>query len=167
MSSFLNIIFLREIQNKNIDESYIFFINLIIKCFEVNLRKAENKKEIIKLIYMARYFNLLEYNKQYKIHEKTEIKECINAYISKLIVKALKLKAINSICNDIKENISIYKRILRLKTIDLENMEYIINKNINNYKLQIFDEESLEYECDIELLLTKGVKIDKKIKLFN
>lgn len=162
-----NIKFLKEIQNNNIDENYIDFINLIIKCFEINLNRIENKKEIIKLIYITRYFNLLEYNKEYKIYEKVETKESINAYISKLIVKAIELKALNSICDDIKESIPIYKRILRLKTIDLENIEYVINKNLNNYKLQVFDEESLEYESDIELLSTIGVKIDKKIKLFN
>ena len=162
-----NIKFLKEIQNNNIDENYIDFINLIIKCFEINLNRIENKKEIIKLIYITRYFNLLEYNKEYKIYEKAETKESINAYISKLIVKAIELKALNSICEDIKESIPIYKRILRLKTIDLENIEYVINKNLNNYKLQVFDEESLEYESDIELLSTIGVKIDKKIKLFN
>lgn len=162
-----NINFLKEMQKENIDENYIYFINLIVKCFEINLNKAESKKEIIKLIYITRYFNLLEYNKQYKIYEKQETKECINAYLSKLIVKAIELKAINSIFNDIKENISIYKKILRLKIIDLENIEYVINKNVDNYKLQIFDEESLEYECNIELLTTKGLKIDKRIKLFN
>ena len=61
----------------------------------------------------------------------------------------------------------IYEDILKLKIIDLENIEYIINNENESYKIQIYDAESLEYEKEIKLLTIKGVKINKKMKSFN
>ena len=160
--------FIEEIQNTNFEKEVNEIINIMVEIFEIKLEKAENKKEIIKLIYEIRYFILLEYNKNnQKIYENEICKNNLFAYINKLIIKAINIKALNSIFNDNKKDIEIYEDILKLKIIDLENIEYIINNENESYKIQIYDSESLEYEKEIKLLTIKGVKINKKMKSFN
>ena len=160
--------FIEEVQNTNFEKEINEIVNILVKIFEIKLKKAENKKEIIKLIYEFRYFILLEYNKNNKkIYENEICKNNLFAYINKLIIKAINIKALNSIFNDNKKDIEIYEDILKLKIIDLENIEYIINNENESYKIQIYDAESLEYEKEIKLLTIKGVKINKKMKSFN
>ena len=58
--------FIEEVQNTNFEKEINEIVNILVKIFEIKLKKAENKKEIIKLIYEFRYFILLEYNKNNK-----------------------------------------------------------------------------------------------------
>lgn len=156
--------YLIEIKNIEIEKNIENFIINIIKCLEIKLKKSETKREIIKLIYETRYFLLLKYDKNY---ETENIKKTIQIYVSKLIVKAINLKVVVSIFNNLKEDIEVYKELLKMKIIDLGNIEYIIVKKNNKYKIQIWDEESLEYQKEIELLTTKGTKLEKRNKIFN
>ena len=151
----------------NIEKNIIDIQKLFIEGLENEQKKCINKKEILKLIYITRYYNLLDFNSDKTIYEVDEIKPNLNSYISKLIVKAIELKEINSITNDIELDISIIKDLLKSTILDLKNVEFIIEKGQKNYNIKIYDDESLEYTKNIGMLKKEGIKIDKRIKLFN
>lgn len=159
--------FLEDVINTKIQENIMEFQKLFIEGLNEKLGKCDTKKEIIDLLYITRYYNFLEIDNEKIISDTQELKVELDSFVSKLIIKAFDLKAINKISKDMSENLKLFKDILKLKIIDLENIEFIINKQDKKYKIRIYDEESLEYEKEIEELKTEGVKIDKKFNVFN
>ena len=104
---------------------------------------------MIFLCYITRYYKLLELNNKENISEIQELNIALNSYTSKLAIKAIELKAINKISEYIEINLKIFNEILNAKIIDLENIECIIEKQNNKYIIKLFDEESIEYEKEI------------------
>ena len=81
----------------------IRYIRKIIK-----LKKINTKKEIIDLIYITRYYKLLELNNKKNISQIQELNIALNSYTSKLAIKAVELKAINKISEYIEINLKIF-----------------------------------------------------------
>lgn len=159
--------FLNDIKNTNIEKNIINLQKIFIQCLNLKLKKINTKKEIIDLIYITRYYKLLELNNKENISEIQELNIALNSYTSKLAIKAIELKAINKISEYIEINLKIFNEILNLKIIDLENIECIIEKQNNKYIIKLFDDESIEYEKEINEIKIENIKLNKKIKLFN
>lgn len=159
--------FLNDIKNTNIEKNIINLQKIFIQCLNLKLKKINTKKEIIDLIYITRYYKLLELNNKKNISQIQELNIALNSYTSKLAIKAVELKAINKISEYIEINLKIFNAILNLKIIDLENIECIIEKQNNKFIIKLFDDESIEYEKEINEIKIEKIKLNKKIKLFN
>lgn len=159
--------FLNDIKNTNIEKNIINLQKIFIQCLNLKLKKINTKKEIIDLIYITRYYKLLEINNKKNISQIQELNISLNSYISKLAIKSIELKAINKISEYIEINLKIFNEILNLKIIDLENIECIIEKQNNKFIIKLFDDESIEYEKEINEIKIENIKLNKKIKLFN
>lgn len=159
--------FLLDISNIDIEQNIIKFQKDFIECLDKKLSKIDNKKDIIDLLYITRYYNFLELNKKVLITNIKELSVPLDNYLSKLIIKAIELKAINQISSNINLNIDVFRRILKSKIIDIENIEFMIIEDYSGYILRILDDESIEYEKKVDFSEIEGIKCNKKIKLFN
>lgn len=159
--------FLNDIKNTDLEKNIINMQKIFIQCLNTKLKKCNSKKEIIDLIYITRYYKILELNNEKNVSQITELNISLNSYISKLAIKAIELKAINKISEYIEINLKIFNEILNLKIIDLENIDCIIENKNNKYIIKLFDDESIEYEKQINEIKIEKIKLNKRIKIFN
>ena len=96
--------YLSMLNAKNIDEKLdtlkIQFLKEFLECLKINIKKAETKSEIEKIIYDFRYYLLLQYDTNKKVKKVEELIETEDE-ISKLIIKkAIGLKVFEKITED-------------------------------------------------------------------
>ena len=139
----------------------------------MKIEKVSNKQEIIELIYQIRYYVLLPFDGQYNVIEKIEnIEECKNLLkeiLNTVMEKAKETKAIQEITKSGEYEYEIWKNILQLRVIKLEDLSLKITKDKEKYFMQIFDEGAFEEKMQIftnEKINEKQIKFNKKIKLF-
>ena len=159
----------KEVEQK-IDEEVIEFQKLFLEVIEKQIKKIENKSQIIKLIYQFRYYNLLPFNENTKIGELNEIKKEREKIIKELLNKAKILKAINSYSKNAKINYEIEKNVFYSRIIKLEDLQIKITKEKENYYIQLFDEKMFEekIKLPIDTNIPKkslDIKVNRKIKL--
>ncbi len=159
--------FLNDIKNTSLEKNIINMQKIFIQCLNLKLKKCNSKKEVTDLIYITRYYKFLELNNAKNILQIQELNIALNSYISKLAIKAIELKAINKISEYIEINLKIFNEILNLKIIDLENIECVIKKEDNKYIIKLFDDESIEYEKEINEIKIEKIRLNKRIKIFN
>ena len=140
-----------------------------MKCFEKMVNDAEEKKEILNLIYIFRYYLWLPYDNKNHIKDVKELNKYLNNTKVQLISKMYELKVVNRIINEEKINTEILKFIFETKMISLENMVIELEMYNNNIQIKIMDEDVLE---DTRFLVIKDtdnkkIKYNKKLKVFN
>lgn len=163
----LEIKFLLDINNTKIEKNILILQKCFIDCLGKKLEIASTKKDIINLFGETRYYSYLEVSKKIKIKDIKALNIPLENYINKLIIKALELKAINNLTVNINFNIDVFKKIIKSKIIDFENIDFMICNDFDGYVLRILDDESIEYERKIDISEFEGIKINKRIKLFN
>ena len=149
-----------------------YMINLqkkFIQCFIMQIKKAQEKDEIIKFIYMVRYYNYIHLTENLAIKDVKQIENELNEMIKILIQKAHELKAINLICNDENMNFEIMKNVLLTKIIVMENISIEPKRNENNLELNFYDTNVYEKNIVIQNFNEKelNIKLNKKVKIFN
>ncbi|MBQ9658192.1 MAG: hypothetical protein IJV31_05440 [Clostridia bacterium] len=124
------------LKTENLTEKLIEFQNIFMECFEINLKIATEKEDIINLIYNFRYYEMLPIDEKRNIQEVTKLQERLKIIEKKLWKKALNTKLIN-------ENISfeIFQYIFKTKIISLETL-YITIKKVNNKIIIEFTEDN-------------------------
>ena len=124
------------LKTENLTEKLIEFQNIFMECFEINLKIATEKEDIINLIYNFRYYEMLPIDEKRNINEVTELQEQLKIIEKKLWKKVLNTKLIS-------ENISfeIFQYIFKTKIISLENL-YITIKKVNNKIIIEFTEDN-------------------------
>ncbi len=163
---------LLDIRNQDfeINQNMIKLQKIFLKCFETKIEKANTKSEIIELIYLFRYYNLLPYDNKFNISELKEINRELSSVERKVINRAVELKAILELGTDKELNYCIIKNIFNLRIIDLEELNIKISKEKDKFFLQIFDENTFEEKIQIDKdnINKKDfqVKLNKKTKLF-
>ncbi len=140
-----------------------------MKCFEKMINNAEEKKEIINLIYIFRYYLWLPYDNKKHVKDVKELNRYFNDTKVQLISKMYELKAANIIVNDKKINTEILKYIFETKMISMENMVIELEMHNNNIQIKMMDVDVLE---DTHLLVIKDIdnkkiKYNKKVKVVN
>ena len=140
-----------------------------MRCFEKQIIKSEEKKEIIDLVYIFRYYLFLPYSKEEKVKDIKELKKYFNKIKQSLINRMYELKAVVKITSDETINKEILKYIFETKMIVLENMVIELNKQTNNLQIKIMDTDVLEdtYFLIIKDNEGKKMKYSKKTKVFN
>ena len=151
----------------NIDKILINMQEIFLKCFEEKIKKCENKKDIVDLIYIYRYYLNLNYNKDYRINNCTKIKKKLDNVLQVLINRAEELKAIDIFSSDIESNLEIIKNVLTNQIINLENEILQINsldEEKNLYNVKYYD--GVTFVKEIELELENVLNKKKKLRIF-
>ena len=104
-----------------------------------------------------------------KIEETEELQNTLQETIKKIIEKAKNTKTIVEVTKNDDYEYEIWKNILQLRVIKLEDISLKITKDKEKYFMQIFDEGAFEEKTQIFISTTineKQIKINKKIKIF-
>ena len=155
------------------EKTLLDFQKIFLEFLKMKIEKVSNKQEIIELIYQIRYYVLLPFDGQYNVIEKIEnMEECKNLLkeiLNGVIRKAKETKAIQEITKSSEYEYEIWKNILQLRVIKLEDLSLKITKDKEKYFMQIFDEGAFEEKMQIftnEKINEKQIKFNRKIKLF-
>lgn len=143
---------------------------LLDKMLPKIVNRINTKEEAIDFIYQLRYYNYIPYMKGKMIYEEKSLKNSLETLLRLLLKKMYKLKLINNLSTNEKNDIEIVKNIFFVRIINLEDIYIELNKkNTNLYELDIFDgKETLETTKELDLQFNKKdrVKLKKQIKLF-
>lgn len=153
-----------------LEEDLVKLQKLFLECIKIKIEKADNKQEMINLIYIYRYYCLLPFNQEEKIYEVKYIQSLINGIGQRLIEKAISEKIIERFAYADDINYEIMKHIFRIRIISLEDLSIKICKEKEEMFIQFFDDQTSDQRIDLNLQnLTKKdltVHINKKMKLF-
>ncbi len=148
-----------DIDKKQKEKILIEFETIFLEFLKTIISKAEEKTDIVKLIYEFRYFLLIPFNEKSSIKNVKELKEKIEEIEKVLVKKAIEKKIISNM------PIEIMSHVFETRIITLEELYYKISKENDKIYVQIFDENISEEK--FELKQTENTKINKKIKIFN
>lgn len=150
-------------ENEKMEEYILQLQKLFIKGIKSKIILEENKKEIIDLMYIIRYYNFLPYFNNTYIKDIKELNNSIDEIESILIEKLIELKIINRFSNSQEFDKKVIKKIFNMRMINLENI-YIEFRKDN--KVIFYDVETIEEEFEIDSEGIQDLKYNKKIKLF-
>ena len=164
-----NLDLLKEVNNTKNKEKYkIELQKLFIDCLEQKAKKIvkdEQKKELIQLFKIIRYYNFIVYDEERFIKDVEALSEHIEDIEYKLIKKLYDFKAINSITKDIQTDIKIIKPIFYSRIMNLDNVHISAINNDKKLEINIYDGNIQEFGFELEN--TKGIKSKgKKVRLF-
>lgn len=155
--------FYEWLQDKDTENKMIQMQKIFLTAFSKKIQKVQTKKEMVRYIYMLRYYNLLRWN-GVPFFEIKELKTALAQANKICLKKALELKAIAKVCKEETEAIQIILPIFQTKIIKLENVMLRLETKDNHIQLQVYDENTLEEKVDVEF--SKSVKVKNKVKLF-
>lgn len=134
--------------------------------FTQKIKRIDNKKDLIKYMYLFRYYKLLPIDLNTQIKDVEELKEALIKTEKYLITRGCNIKAITILCQNIEKNYSIISEILSSNIIDLEEMNLEFKKQNDKFILNVYDDDMIENTIECELKEKLNVRLGKKIKLF-
>lgn len=149
-----------------INQLQVLFLKEILP---IRIEHAENKSELIDLVYELRYYLFLPYTENEMVKTKKEFQTHIQIIKEKIIKKLLEKKWINTLSSNEENDIMIISSLFNLKTINLDNIYFHISKPKEKYLISIYDEkDTLEdtLEMNLEFQKKDKIKLNRKIKLF-
>lgn len=154
---------LEEQEKKKI--SYMIDLQKVfLKCLYIKIEKAQEKEEIIELLYILRYYNLIFITSKKQIKDMQELKEERITLEDTLIRKANEFKVINRITNEESTNMEIIRNVLYTKIIMLDNIGIELQKNGEALEIKFYDGDIYEKTIVIPVYDKKqiSVKFGKK-----
>lgn len=166
----LKILDAKDIQ-KEIDDKKLELQKIFLKCFGIKIKKAENKQELLDLIYKLRYFNMLPYDYEKSVGQVEKLKEMLIKNEKELIKRAHEMKLIEKLSKEEEEDYELLKDIFRIRAITLEEINIKLAKEKDKLYIQVFDGENMEENQLIEekdKFKAKDlyIRFNKKIKIF-
>lgn len=160
--------YFREVENSEIKEDLMELQKEIIKCMYMDVKRAEDKSTLIKLIYQYRYYSLLPIENNKTLREEKELEKSFQKLSKTLIQKAIEMKVINPIAEKEEINFNIIEKLWLLKIITLQDISIKLIAGKDNIEMVIYDEETEENRIKLENITKDDIKIkfDKKIRLF-
>jgi len=143
---------------KQIEELLIQYIENILKCFKILIKKTNDEEKILQLIYKLRYFMLLPFNTKKSIKDVQQLQESIIEIQKKLVEKAVQKQII------VDAPFEVMRHVFETRIIILEELYYKITKEDGKIYVQLFDENVSEEK--FEITLEEKTKMNKKIKVF-
>ena len=141
----------------------------ILEAFKYKIDKAQEKHEIVNLIYEFRYFNQIPIIERKKISQVENIKENLEEIQKRLITKAIEKKVLVELSDIEKINVDVLKNLFTSTIISLEAVAIKVSKEKDFWRVCFFDEEIVEKTIDIEELLEKKdlkIRFNKNTKVF-
>ena len=143
---------------------------LLEKMLPEKIKKITEKEELIDIFYQLRYYNYIPYIENKSIYEDSAVKPLVEKLLESLLTRFYKLKLINTLSTNEKNDIEIIKNVFYIRTINMEELYLELNKKDKElYELDIFDgKETLETTKELTLQFNKKdrIKLKKQIKLF-
>ena len=149
-------------KNKKLNDLKMDFQKLFLKMLELNIKKAETKQEVEKIIYDFRYYSLLQYDFNTKVKDVDKLKELMDEVSNMIIDKAIEYKVFEKVSNDKETNFRILKNIFSVRIIKLEDAYLKITKEKDKFFLKIFDENIFEEKIEIQQPKDLEIKLNKK-----
>ncbi len=128
--------FLSEINEDKIIElckTFLVGLNQIVK-------KTEDKKELVEIIYELRYYRFIPYKDKF-LKDVEELKISFDEIMKQVIDKACKLRAIQTICEEAEENFTILKILFDTQIIDLQSISIEPKYEDDILYLQYYDDK--------------------------
>lgn len=153
---------LQNNDEKTYENKVAELLKLVCEALEIQINKAEEKENIVKLIYKIRYYGLIY------ISENKQVKDIvdINNIQKMIITKACKQKIVTIFSKNIKENYNILQNILQTDIIELEHIFLKFIQKNDKTVLEIYDEENLSRTIELSDIKELNVKLNKKIRVF-
>lgn len=155
---------LKTIEETDKKEEYILKTQkYFIKGITEKILLEENKKQIIDLMYIFRYYEFLPYFSEKYIKDVEELKQIISKTEDILIDKLMEFKIVNKLSGNKEFDKNIIKNIFSMRMINLENINI---EFVDSNEVIFYDVETIEKKFAIE---NEGIKLkyNKKIKLFD
>lgn len=153
-------------REEQIDEFKIQIQKIFLNCLKSKIESANNKQQIIDLIYQYRYYLMIPYNYDILIYQDERLTKYIKEITEQILDKAIQLRIIEKISKDKDTNYNILKNIFNVKVISLEDVFIKIVKEKNKYFLQILDESITEEKFEIQKPKDLIIKQNKKISIW-
>ena len=163
------IIDLEDIEiEEEIEKSLINLQKDIIKSMCIDVKNAEDKNQLINLVYQYRYYNLLPIDNNNLICDQKELKLYLKKLSKIIIDKAIELKAIIKISDNEEINNRITNQLFLSKIISLEDINIKFTNPKDSIYLTVYDEEIEDTKIKLENIAKENIniKINKKVKLF-
>lgn len=164
---FLKVFDVKDIKKEQ-EKCIIKLQKSLLDIFKLKLKKANEKQQIIDLIYQLRYYMQIPVSETKRVCQIEELKKYIDEIESLLIKKAIDKKVITEISENSNINMEIIKNIFNSKIISLNAIQISICKEDDEWQAHIFDEDILESKIEINDINKKDlkIKIRKKVKFF-
>ena len=121
-------------KEEQIENLLIEFEKLFLECFYLQIDKAKEQEDIVKLIYKFRYFMLLPFNMKKSIKDVKELNDLVIKAEKKLVKLAVEKKVIVNVPFEIMQH------VFETRIIILEELYYKITTEFEKFFVQIFDE---------------------------
>ena len=136
--------------DKTLNKLKIEMLKSFLICLKIDIKKAESKQEIEKVIYDFRYYLLLQYDYNNKVKDLEEIIKDEELIAKIIIKKAIEFKIFGKITEDEEKNYQILKKLFTLRIIKLEDAHLKITKEKGKQFLKVFDEKEFEEKIQLE-----------------
>ena len=153
---------LQKITKRTYSQKVEELLQLVTEIIKIQIKTSKEKEDIIKLIYLIRYYNLMYVDKNTQIINIIDVNP-----IQKLaITTACKKGYMTIFSKNIKENYEIVKNIFQADIIELEKIYFKIRKEKDKNVLEIYDEDIMYKALEKNKITGLNVKPNKKIKIF-
>lgn len=161
-----NIKLLKAIKEQTKKEEYIITIQkLFIKGLENKILLTNNKKDLINILYIIRYYNFIPFSEDKYIKDVVELKSDLSELEDLIISKLDENKMINKFSDVAKFDKKIIKKTLKLRIIDIEKI-YIEFQKGEKIRIIFYDDDSIEKAFEVKGNDLKISKFNKKMKIF-
>lgn len=147
------------------------FQKIFLQCFLVLINVAETKEEIIDLLYILRYYNLLPISDKHDINQNIALQKNLKEIKTELLRKAVDYKIIATLSQDLEENSMLLQFIFETKIISIEDIYVSLIKEKDKYYIEFSEANENSYEEKIEIKKlnkeTLNVKLNKIVKVLN
>lgn len=165
-----NIDLLSEAKNCRNKEKYKINIQkLFLRCIDqkiFRIQTIEQKKELVQLLSILRYYNFIIYDEERVIKDIEALEEQVEDLAEKTIRKLYYFKVLNPITKDVDTDIEIIKPILNTRIMNFENVYIQVVPKGNRIEVSIYDGDILEIGFDIDNFKDINIRQKRKTKLF-
>lgn len=155
-------------KHTDINKKIIEFQKIILKGILAKIKKYQNKRDLVGLVYNIRYYKYLPYGFNKEIGENSKIADLIEEIQMELSEKLLDNRIIDVVAENGNINYEIIKYIFDTKIMEIEKMLIKIQKQEDGISVEYYDGKILENKREIKILNVDNIRIksNKKIKLF-
>jgi len=160
---------LEKIHNNDLSlkAQIINFQKIFLSNLQKKTIKTDNKKAIIDLIFLFRYYKYIKIDENEYIKDIPEIQKHIKKTERLILRKAYEYSVFVRITQDLEKSIDILVRILDTKIIDLHEIKLVSKVMHKKLLLEIYDGEVLDTTLEIADNVKSGANNKgKKINLF-
>lgn len=149
------------------NEKYIMEIQkYFIKGMMKKVISCTDKKQLLELAYILRYYNFVPFDKNVYIKDVPELKKQLDEIQNFIIEKMQEQKIVNKFSDSQKFDEKLIKKVFELRTIEIENINIQFEKG-DKTKIIFYDEATIEKGFEVKINNIKILKYNKRIWMFS